>query len=429
MKSLLKHIVVFILTWEARIALWKYKPSIVGITGSVGKTSTKDAVYSVLKAKYRVRKSEKSFNSELGVPLTVLGLPNAWNSLWGWMENILDGLALILTHQDYPEWLVLEIGADHPGDIVAVTRWIKPNITVLTRFPEVPVHVEFFDSREAVIEEKRALRRALVDDGTLVLNADDELVADEPVAAGQHRLTYGFSKLADVRGSRPLIRYSKSVPRGISCTVTFLNERQDLLLEHTVGAHHLAALLAAITVGVSEGMTLAHAIQALGNHAAPPGRMRILPGTNSSTLIDDTYNSSPIAALSALETLSDIKCTGRRIAILGDMMELGEYSSEEHEKLGRAAAAHADMLVAVGIRMQTAATAAREAGMHAAHVHVVADSTAAADLLKTIIGAGDIVLCKGSQSMRMERTVEALLEKPEVDKDKLVRQDAEWKAR
>jgi UDP-N-acetylmuramoyl-tripeptide--D-alanyl-D-alanine ligase len=425
---LFKSIVVYLLTREASIALRKYKPQVVAITGSVGKTGTKDAVFSVLRTAHRVRKSEKSFNSEIGVPLTVLGLPNAWSSFGGWGENILDGLFLIVTRQDYPNWLVLEVGADHPGDIRRLKSWLAPHVVVLTRFPEVPVHVEFFGSREAVIEEKRELRRALRDTGTLIVNADDEIVREEPIGPAQRKLSYGFAKDATVRGLRPLIRYEKGKPVGVSCTVTFLNEKTELRLDGTVGTHQLYALLAATTVGVSEGMTLAHAIEACTGHAAPPGRMRVLEGKEGSVLIDDTYNSSPVAAHAALDSLHQIKCKGRRIAVLGDMMELGEFSVSEHRKLGRHVGEVADIFVAVGVRMKEAVETATAEGLSDSQVHVVGDSNAAATLVSELVQEGDVVLLKGSQSTRMERTVKVLLRNHE-DEDKLVRQGSEWEQR
>jgi UDP-N-acetylmuramoyl-tripeptide--D-alanyl-D-alanine ligase len=428
MKALLKHIVVYVLTVEARLVLKRYKPQVVAITGSVGKTGTKDAIYTVLRGSYRVRKSEKSFNSEIGVPLTILGLPNAWASFWGWVENIVDGLMLVVTRQDYPAWLVLEVGADHPGDIARLRRWLGPQTVVLTRFPEVPVHVEHFGSREAVIEEKRELRRALVDTGTLIVNADDELVRDEPIGPAQRKLSYGFAKDASVRGSRAIVRYDKGVPVGVSCSVSFLNEKAELRIDGTLGTHQLYALLAATTVGVSEGMTLARATEACSDHTAPPGRMRLLLGIENSVLIDDSYNSSPVAALAALETQKSVKCKGKRVCILGDMMELGEFSVNEHRKLGEHVASVCDVFITVGVRMQEAAEAAKQAGMAALSVHTAQDSAEAGKMAREVIGTGDVVLVKGSQSTRMERVVKALLRNHE-DEDKLVRQGIEWERR
>src|SRR3989338_1816365 len=161
MKNLFKKLIVFIITLQARAVLRKYKPMIVAVTGSVGKTSTKDAIYAVLSKSARVRKSEKSFNSEIGLPLTILGAPNAWSNPFRWLANIVDGLFLIWFDAPYPEWLVLEVGADRPGDIRSLAGWLPVDIAVITRLPEVPVHVEFFDSPEAVVEEKASLIDAI----------------------------------------------------------------------------------------------------------------------------------------------------------------------------------------------------------------------------------------------------------------------------
>ena len=134
MKSFLKKIIVSILESEARLILKKYNPFIIAITGSVGKTSAKDAIYTVLAGSVsRVRKSEKSFNSEIGVPLTILGCDNAWSNPFLWLKNILNGLELILLRSNYPNCLVLEVGADHPGDIQKITKWLKPDVAVITQ--------------------------------------------------------------------------------------------------------------------------------------------------------------------------------------------------------------------------------------------------------------------------------------------------------
>ena len=161
MKNFLKRIIVAILTYEAQLLLLRTKPTIVAVTGNVGKTSVKDAIYEVLKGTIHTRKSEKSFNSEIGVPLSVLGLESGWNNPLLWLKNIIDGLLLVIHPGTYPKVLVLEMGVDRPGDMDALTTWIRPHVVVLTRLPDVPVHVEFFDSPEAVCKEKIKLVHAL----------------------------------------------------------------------------------------------------------------------------------------------------------------------------------------------------------------------------------------------------------------------------
>src|SRR3989339_2092923 len=175
MKKAFKKIIVFIITWQAKLIIKKYNPKIIAITGSVGKTSTKDAIFTILSKFKIVRKSQKSFNSEIGLPLTILGSENGWNDPFIWLENIIHGFYLILWKQSYPEYLVLEVGVGKPGDIKNnVAPWLNPDMVVITRFPDKPVHVEFFESVESIIEEKSALAFALKKDGILVLNHDDE---------------------------------------------------------------------------------------------------------------------------------------------------------------------------------------------------------------------------------------------------------------
>src|SRR3989339_1493297 len=174
MKTSFKKIITYIIRAEAQLVIRKYKPKIIAITGSLGKTSTKDAVYAVLSKIAYVRKSEKSFNSEIGLPLTILGCPNGWSNPFIWIENIVQSFWLIIWRAPYPEYLVLEVGVGKPGDMKKnVTPWLAPDMVVITRFPDKPVHVEFFDSVDSIIEEKSALAFALKPDGVLILNHDD----------------------------------------------------------------------------------------------------------------------------------------------------------------------------------------------------------------------------------------------------------------
>src|SRR3989344_8120119 len=145
MKTTFKKIITYILKTESRLVLWKYKPKVVAITGSVGKTSTKDAVYAVLSKIAHIRKSEKSFNSEIGLPLTILGCPNGWNNPVIWLANVFKGLWLFLWPHKYPEWLVLEVGVGKQGDMRKTASWLKTDAVIITAIGETPVHIEFFD--------------------------------------------------------------------------------------------------------------------------------------------------------------------------------------------------------------------------------------------------------------------------------------------
>ena len=176
MKHTFKKTIAYILKIESQLVLLKYKPKIIAITGSVGKTSTKDAVYAVLSKISYVRKSEKSFNSEIGLPLTILGVPNGWNNPFVWFSNILEGIWLIIWPHSYPTWLVLEVGVGKPGDMYQTAAWLQTDAVIITAIGDTPPHIEFFESRKHLVEEKYELITTLKKARILVLNADDKNV-------------------------------------------------------------------------------------------------------------------------------------------------------------------------------------------------------------------------------------------------------------
>lgn len=428
--AILKKIIIAILNLESRFIISKYKPFIIAVTGSVGKTSTKDAIYSVISDNEEyLRKSEKSMNSEIGLPLTIIGVPNAWHSFSGWLSNILKGLKLILFRHEYPNCLILEIGADHPGDIEKITSWLKPDISVLTKVSDVPVHVEFFGSPEAVFKEKAFLAKAVKLTGTLVLFADSEKImflADEARQKGVQVITYGIEKEATIKGTFNGITYESEKPTGISFFLRIGEENREVKVGGIIGKTYMYPLLAAVAVAKARGRNIDEIVAGINNFSGPKGRMNILDGIKNSTIIDDTYNSSPDAALSALEVLKEVIVKGKKIAILGDMMELGKHSVEEHRKIGKEVARIADLLITVGQRSKGSAEEALRSGMSMEQVRSFDDSKSATQSVADIIGEGDVVLVKGSQSARMERVVVALLDKAFSPADYLVRQEREW---
>ncbi len=437
MKFFLKKVIARILTWESDIVIKKYKPKIVGITGSVGKTTTKDAVYTVLASQFRTRKSQKSFNSDIGIPLTVLGLQNGWTNPFIWIKNIVEGFLLIILPCKYPEWLVLEVGADsdRPTYMTELSAWLKTDITIFTSFAEVPVHVEFFGTRENLFQEKLSLVCSLKENGTLILNYDDVEVRKIKENILRPTIMYGFDAGADIRAVHQDVIYGNyehtdlEFPRGVVFRVENEGTSMPVSVTGALGRQHIYPLLAAFAVGRSQGINHVAIAQALLTHVTPKGRMRLVAGIKDTLIIDDTYNSSPVAVYEALATLLLLKSGGRKIAVLGDMMELGQYSLNEHKNVGEVAAKSADILVTVGVRSRGTADAALDADMDENNVLQFETSREAGKYLESVIGAGDIILVKGSQSMRMERVVEEIMRNPE-QKDKiLVRQDKQWIAK
>ena len=431
--NLFKKILVKILIVESKLIVKKYKPFIVAVTGSVGKTSTKDAIYSVLKDQSRyVRKSEKSMNSEIGLPLTIIGVPNAWKSVSGWVKNISCGLGLILKKKDYPDCLILEIGADHPGDISSVAEWLKPDVSVITKVSKTPVHVEFFSSPEQVFEEKASLAEGVKDGGSLVLFADDENVMkikDRVSGRNVDVITYG-TNASMVNGSNLTIEYGMNgemkYPTGIKFDIEMKGTKSSIGMKGVIGNTYQYPVLAAAAVGLAKGMSIEKIVKNLGSYSAPRGRMNLLAGLNGSTIIDDTYNSSPDATVSALRSLKTIESSGVKVAILGDMMELGKFSADEHKNIGKEVATVANVLITVGQRSRATADEAIRSGMDSRKVF---SYDSAADVVSRGLpaaGGGDIILVKGSQSVRMERVVTALLRDQGNAENLLVRQEKEW---
>ncbi len=412
MKSFLKDILIATLEFQARAILKKYRPTIIAVTGSVGKTSTKDVIYSVLFSSCYIRKSEKSFNSEIGIPLTILGTQNAWNNPLLWLQNIFHGFELILFKSKYPECLVLEIGADHPGDIQKITKWLKPDITVITRIGDIPVHIEFFPSVDSLLAEKAYLAKALKKDGILILSADDHKVRELSVLHPKV-LTFGIENSATVRASNIDITM-----HNMSFKLNYEGNSIPITLRGIIGKQQIYPILAGTTVGIARKIPISSIVDSISKHIPPKGRMNIIAGINGSTIIDDSYNSSPDALYEALNTLASIHCSGQKIAVIGDMMELGKFSSDEHKKAGIQALQSCNILITVGPR----------AKLMNGYIHFNS-AFEAGQYVKSIIGNGDVILVKGSQSMRMERVAKVLLLDQDNASELVVRQEPEWLAK
>ncbi len=429
LKAFTRRFLVFLLTLEAKAVLKRFSPHIIAVTGSVGKTSTKDAVYTALAGSYFVRKSEKSFNSDIGVPLTILGVPNGWSNPFQWLKNLADGFSLLLLRPVYPAWLVIEVGADRPGDISRSLTWLSPDIVVATRFPDVSVHVEYYASPEDVVKEELAPAAWLGSGGAYVYNHDDAKAAAAITFEDVRRISFGFGEGADVRATH--LRYTgvKKTATGISFDIAYGDERTHVVMKGVLGAAHAYAVIGGVAAALAAGVPLVRAVADIESHVPPPGRMRLIEGRNGSVVIDDTYNASPAATEEALSALAAAPRIGKRIAVLADMLELGSYSVDEHRRIGALAAESTELLVTVGVRARNLAEAAIASGLDPSRVLSLDSGTDVAAQMPALVEAGDIVLVKGSQSMRMEKVVKALMANPADAKRLLVRQDEEWERR
>jgi len=425
-----------IIEWKLRVlAKWvlnKYKPKIVGVTGSVGKTSTKEAIYAVLSSKFRVRESIKSYNTKYGLPLTILGKKSGFKNPFAWIWILMSGLGLVLfTKKDYPEILVLEMGLDMPGDMSNLVKIAPCHVSVITAIGLV--HTEFFGSLEKIVREKQIIISHLKKDNIAVLNIDDTLVVQMQEKTRAQIMSFGFSEQAKVRATEVDVSTGPSPEpwangqiKGLSFKLIHDGSSVPVFLPGVFGQHQVYSALAAAAVGLSFSMNKAEISEALRKYKSPPGRMHLISGIKHTAIIDDTYNSSPMSVRAALKVLEKIEVSGKKFAALGDMLELGDYTLAGHEEVGDAAAHVVDVLITVGERSKDTAKAALKAGLPENNVFSFGTTELAGKFIQQRIKQGDIILIKGSQGARMERVVKELMAEPMKAKELLVRQTEEW---
>ncbi len=412
-----KKILRTILAILASRILKKYKPKIIVVTGSNGKTSTKEAIAAVLSGHFVVRKTERNLNTEYGVPLTIIGIvpPGSAISLTIIIRSIIEGLKQIFfKNPDYPKVLILELGADRPGDIRYFVRWLKPSISVVTAIGEIPVHVEYYSGPEEVAKEKSWVVRALPKTGVVILNRDDLVVYEMKNLTKAQVKTFGFSEDADIR----IVEYAL-YDKGIMFKILFKGSFVPITLRDCFGKPHAYAAAAAAAVGLSMNLNLVEIANSLLSYQPPPGRMRLIAGVKGSKILDDTYNASPLAMHAALETLASISAR-RKIAVLGSMREIGKYTYEAHQSIGDLAATVADIIITVGDHAKIILEGAKERGFPPENLMHYDRSEEVGLELQKIIDSGDLILIKGSRAMKMEKIVEEIMAEPEKAKELLV---------
>lgn len=430
MKTLILNILRRTAKTLAKVTLRRYEPAVIGITGNVGKTSTKEAIGVVVKAARTVRAPAKSFNNELGLPLTILGDFEKTGGLVFWLKVFIGAFwRLLKVDSNYPEVLVLEYGVDRPGDMKYLTDIARPHIGVFSAFAEIPVHVEFFSGPEGLLREKSKLLEVLPATGFAILNADDKQVIALKSLTRARPISFGFSEKADFRLSNFVNHLEGPGEGGVSFKISNQNRLVPIKISGSFGRGQAYAAAAATAVGTFLNLNLIQIAEVLNvNYKPAPGRSRILKGIKESTLIDDTYNSSPVALKEALETLKSLPAK-RRIAVLGDMLELGTHTMEAHEIAGRQAAKACEILLAVGLRAKMISEAAIKAGLPKRSVFYFNNLREAGTFLQEKMGRGDIVLFKGSQGVRLEKLVKEVMAEPQLAPNLLVRQNSEWLAK
>ena len=356
----------------------KFKPLVVGVTGSVGKTTTKEMIAAVAAAKGPVLKNAGNFNNEIGLPLTLLQLSPRHKTA------------------------VVEMAMRGPGQIEYLAKIARPSIGVITNIHMS--HIEILGTMDAIADAKSELLGYLPADGVAVLNADDAYFQFLSSRANSRIVSFGESPSADVQA------VSAGIDAKGCCTfeVKTPNGTFDVRIP-VPGEHNIKDALAAIAVGEELGIPHDAIREALAGFKPPEKRSNVVPTRGGFVVIDDTYNASPASVQSALKTLAMMEGE-RKIAVLGDMLELGEHAPAAHLEVGRTASeAGIDMLVVVGQMAKLIARGAIDAGMPIASVSEYDDSWRAAKELPEKVRERDVVLVKGSRAMKMERVVEGLL--------------------
>lgn len=352
----------------------KFACQVIGVTGSVGKSSTKELIASVLRQRFVTLKSEGNLNNEIGLPLTVLRL---------------DALH---------ERAVLEMAMYALGEIKLLCEIAQPRIGVVTNVG--PVHLERLGTLERIAQAKAELVEALPPDGYAVLNGDDARVLAMRDQTRARVWCYGLNPACHVWANN----IESFGLEGIAFTLHWGAESVRVRIP-LLGRHSVHTALAAASVGLIEGMGWEEILRGLRDESAQL-RLIAVPTENGATILDDTYNASPASMLAALNLLAELD--GRKIAVLGDMLELGSEEQRGHQVVGGRAAQVVDVLIVVGARGRWIGEAARAAGLAAEQVFFVEDNARAIEWLRTLTRAGDFILVKGSRGMQMEQIVNAL---------------------
>ncbi len=358
-------------------AAWRMqlRGPLVGITGSAGKTTTKEMLASIYEQTGPGLKTAGNFNNLIGLPLTLLRM----------------------TSKD--QWAVIEMGTSALGEIERLTMIAQPTVGIITNIG--PAHLETLQGLEGVARAKGELFAGL-QGGTAVINLDDDRVARLPVANGVKKLTYGTSSEALVRGQN--IISGEGTTRFDLC----INEEVVTIILPIPGVHNVHNALAAAAAAFETKVPLAQIKAGLENFKPVQGRMNLTPLPCGGILLDDSYNSNPLSARAALAALANFKGRGRRIAVLGDMLELGPDSEKLHESLGADSASVVDLLVAVGRFGEHLQRGALVAGLNPDQVITVEDADAATAYLKEIQRSGDMILIKGSRGIGLDKVAVAL---------------------
>lgn len=415
MKSFFRYIITKLLASKARRFLKKHKVQVIAVTGSMGKTTTKQAIYHILSQHFDVYASPEGFNTEIGMSLAILRQEKSgFSSARAWFKILKN----VFTKEIKPyQKIILEMGADHPGDIEKLVKIAPPDIGAVLTVSPVHLAKGQFEDVEAISHEKNMLVRHMKSHQVAILNYDNDFV--RAMQTGGKRFSFGTNEGMDLYASDVQVD-----AKGIHFKAHY--DHDSVLFKVPVlGEFQVYTLLPAIAVALQLNLTLADCQKALADFKLPPGRMSSIEGVKKTTILDGSYNASPATMRNALDLLFSLEGK-RKIAALGTMNELGEMTKDAHLELGKQAA-KTDMLIAVGPEAASIKKGALKAGMPEMSVYTFLNSVDAGHFLEKKLEPGDLILVKGSQNkVRMEKLIQVIMKHPEKAGELLCRQGEMW---
>lgn len=419
----MKNIIKKKLKLLAKLILRRYKPKVIGITGSVGKTSTKEAVYYLLSKHFSVRTNPKNYNNEFGLPLTIIGSLSPGKSIIAWLKIFFKAILLIIIkNKKYPKILILEMGIDRPGDMDYLTSIVKPDISIVTAVGHA--HIAYFDNLENIKKEKQVIVEKTKNNGLIILNNDNYLVREMIKVSKTSVLTYGFKKGADLFVSDLIF---KELLFGLNCKFNYNGSVVPAKFNKIINEVGIYAIMPSVLVGLHFKLNLVQIISSFQDFSLPAGRLNVIKGINDSIIIDDSYNASPESTSFAIKTLARFKNKGKKYVVLGDMLEIGDYSQKSHQLIGEQISKYKiNYLITKGDLASYVNKGAIEAGLNKKNSFTFSEFSEIINYLKNNLKTDDIILIKGSQGSRMEKIIKGIMAEPDMAEKLLVRQELSW---
>jgi len=392
----------------AKFVLLRYKPKIILVAGTIGKTCAKEAIFCVLSKHFRIKRNKEKFDKRNDLILNILGLEDFKRNPFLALGSF---LKILFFDKNYPEILIFEARIKKPGDSKYFEN-LKPLVVVVTIFGEIPAQVEFFAGPKSMALQKFKILESVPHFGYAILNYDDETVREMKEEIRAHSLTFGFQEGADLRATDIIQQFpADSLENaGINFKLHFRGNIVPIWLHHVYGRPQVYAALAAAAVGLVFKLNLIEISEALKGYESPLSRMTLEKGIKQAWILDDSCESSPASMISGLKTLKDLKNEGRKIAVLGDMLGIGKYTEQAHRTIGEFCSDFLDSLFCIGPRAKFIADEIIKRGFQKEKVFSFDTAEEAKKIVQREIKSGDFILIKGSDRDEMGKVIEEIRE-------------------